>query len=442
MPAPERRVLKDSLHRSVRLEIDAHGARTVVKRFASRGLAASTLDRARAAREYRLLRELSERGLPTPRALALERVDGGWEVRMQSIEEACPLSAFLSGERAWPCAPEVLARRLAELLAALHAAGVDHPDLHPGNVLIDGAGAVWAIDFHKARRVRRVRPATAWRDLASLAAGVRESTSPRWRARFLCGWLRSAPPELARGATERAGASTGELALALERRAREVRRAHVERRRARWLRASSSCRAVERNWRGFERADAREPAEFDALAPASSLASDPGALVLEGLQPREARELWCAAARLAEHGLPALRPRAFSQRPRVWLWLEAAEPGRACRAPADVRGARALHSLGRLCAQLADRGLRVVAGRWPVLWRSARGDLRLAAVASLEADPQAGDGIDLVRTLALARLSLDELSRTERAAYAAGIVAGAALGARARAELRARLSHA
>ncbi len=442
MPPPERRLLKDSLHRSVRLEIDANGARTVVKRFASRGLAASTLDRARAAREHRLLHELSSRGLPTPRPLALERVDGGWEVRMQSIDDAWPLSSYLARERAWPCAAEHLARRLAELLAALHAAGVDHPDLHPGNVLIDATGAVWAIDFHKARRVRRVRPATVWRDLVSLAAGARESTTARWRARFLCSWLRAAPPELARGLLERGGGRASELARELERRAREVRRAAVERRRARWLRSSSSCQPVEREWRGFERAGAPEPAGFDGLRPALALSDDPRALLLEQLDLREARELWCAAARTGEHGLPALRPRAFSQRPRTWVWLEADEPGSACSASSDARGARALHSLGVLCAQLADRGLRVSAGRWPVLWRTTRGELRLAAIARLEADPRAGDGIDLLRTLALARLSLDELTRRERAAYAAGIVAGAALGARAKSELRARLRHA
>lgn len=425
----------------MRLEIDASGARTIVKRFASRGLAASTLDRARAAREHRLLRDLSARGLPTPRPLALERVDGGWEVRMESIDDAWPLSAHLTGERAWPRSRERLAGALAELLAALHAAGVDHPDLHPGNVLVDSDGAVWAIDFHKARRVRRVRPATAWRDLVALAAGVRERTSARWRARFLMGWLRAAPPELARGLIERGG-GVDALARAIDQRAREVRRAAVERRRARWLRESSSCRVVERDWRGFERADASQPATFGASSPQTSLASDPRALVLTSLEQREAREVWCAAARLEEHGLPALRPRAFSQRPDVWVWLEAEAPGRACREPNDVRGARALYSLGMLCAQLADRGLRVAGGRWPVLWRSARGELILGAVARLESDPHAGDGIDLVRALALARLSLDELTRTERAAYAAGIVSGAALGPHGKSALRARLRHA
>lgn len=441
MPLIERRILKDSLHRSVRLEIDAAGAHSVVKRFASRTFAAATLDRARASREHRLLGDLSARGLPTPRPLGLERVDGGWEVRMEWIAGAAPLAQLLAARASWPLARERAARTLAELLAALHAAGVDHPDLHPGNVLLDSHGRAWAIDFHKARRARKLRVSAVWRDLVSLAAGVRESTSRRFRARFLLTWLRNAPHELASALLERCDGARSGLAESLESAASARRREAVFARRARWLRESSSCRVVDGSWSGFERAGNAASLVIDGLVPRDALARDTRAMLLEALEAREARAVWCCAARLEEHSLPALRPRAFCQRPRTWLWLQAERAGRPCSSPVDVRGARALHSLGWLCAQLADRGLRVTPGPWPVLWRDERGSLSLGAVLELEADPRAGDGIDLVRTLALADLSLEHLTPRERAAYAAGIVAGAALGARETARLRARLRH-
>ena len=71
------RVLKAGLRRSVRLERASDGARSVVKRFASKGFAAASLDRARAAREHRMLSELLERGVSVPRPLGVAQVDGG-----------------------------------------------------------------------------------------------------------------------------------------------------------------------------------------------------------------------------------------------------------------------------------------------------------------------------------------------------------------------------
>ncbi|HVS17816.1 MAG TPA: lipopolysaccharide kinase InaA family protein, partial [Planctomycetota bacterium] len=152
------RTLKSSPARSVRLESEpgaGDDARRVVKRFAGSGLFAATRDAARARREHELLSELHARGLPVPRPFSLERRDDGWEVAMQWIPRARSLAELLhAGETR-----DLPARALGELLARLQSAGVDHPDLHPGNVLIDDTGGVWAIDFHKARRVARLSAA-------------------------------------------------------------------------------------------------------------------------------------------------------------------------------------------------------------------------------------------------------------------------------------------
>jgi hypothetical protein len=437
VPSETRSILKDSLHRSVRLECGPDGVRTVVKRFANRSLAGATLDRARAAREHRLLGELVARGVRAPAPLALERVDGGWEVRMQWIEGAHALAEHLSGARAWPAPPERLARELARLLAKLHDAQVDHPDLHPGNVLLDALGRAWAIDFHKARRARRLKPACAWRDLVSLAAGTRECTTPLFRARFLLEWLRAAPRTLAQDVLERAGNSRSALAATLEQHARARRCAAVDKRRARWLRESSACAPLDGERHGFVRREAL------ALVDVSAPERLPRArvLLLRELSEREALAVWSNAARLSEHGLACLRPLALSLRPQRWVALEAPFDGAPVAPGVALEGTRALHSLGKLCAELADRRLRIASGRWPVLWRGARDELALAATSALEADPRGGDGLDLVRVLALAGRHLEQLSQRERAAYAAGILAASRTSPHGRARLRARLRH-
>ncbi len=163
------RVLKAGLRRSVRLERASDGARSVVKRFASKGFAAASLDRARAAREHRMLSELLERGVSVPRPLGVAQVDGGWEVRMEWLGDSANAAELLSGKAAWPHGRAGGLRAFARLLATLHAAGVDHADLHNGNALLDSSGRAFAIDFHKARRVKRLRERTLLRDIVSSA---------------------------------------------------------------------------------------------------------------------------------------------------------------------------------------------------------------------------------------------------------------------------------
>lgn len=453
--APALRVLKESGRRSVRLETAPDGERIVVKRFASRTLAGATLDRARAAREHRMLAELHGRGLAVPRPLALERRDGAWEVRMQWIDGAAALSEILAGRAEWPVEPGRAARALGVLLARLHAAGLDHADLHAGNALLDASGAAWAIDFHKARRVRRLRGKTLVRDLVSLAAGAREALGPRFRARFLLAWLRELPAGLSACLPDRA-----ELAAAAERDARERRIGVVRHRRARWLRSGTACATVREPFRGLARRGAaielvrelaREALARDGApraelatvrAPSGSaeLAGDVFLLVT-GLARAELLASWTAAARLEEHGLAAARPVAISVEPRPWIALALPGGSCACVEPSRIRSRRALRSLGRLCARLADRGVAPTPSAWPLLWTGPDGEVRIGVAAELEHEPRAGSGVDTVRALALAGLSVGELGASERAAFALGILEGVPLGQVARARLRADLRH-
>lgn len=441
-PGQLERVLKHGLRRSVRLERGADGARTVVKRFASRGFAAASLDRARAASEHRMLTELHELGLAVPRPLACERVDGGWEVRMEWLGESPSAADLLSGKAPWPAGRPAGLRAFATLLAALHAAGVDHADLHNGNALLDAAGRAFAIDFHKARRVRALRERTLVRDLAKLCAGARELTTPRERARFLLAWRAALPAEL------RPTAHVADFARELEERAREERVEYVYKRRARWLRDGTACAAVDGEFRGFLRhgvdreriarlgrtALARGAGEFAGLA-------EPDVLLVTGASARVARRIWCCAARLEEHGLPAPRPLALSLEPRPWVALAVPPHALPATVPQALRSLRSLHSLGALCAALFDRGLRPKPAIGPLFWISPRGDVLLGTLGSLQRERRAPTGLDAVRALSLAGLSLSDLARRERAAFAAGLLAGSRLEGAARRALSAELRH-
>jgi hypothetical protein len=386
----ESRTLKTGPARSVRLELPGGSAGAdaprVVKRFAGRGLFAAARDAARARREHELLVELHGRGLPVPRPLAIERRDDGWEVAMQWIPRAQSLQQRLLAGRTL----DLPARALGELLARLQAAGVDHPDLHPGNVLIDDARGVWAIDFHKARAGARLSAARLEAQLAHLEAGLRERAPARFRARCLLSWLRSLPPDL-----PRPRGSKAELAARIAERARRERCATVEKRRLRWTRPGSAVRAVSlAGGDGFERADGppdvarslEAALERSGSGAARQVLACPAAparrvLVLRGPW-RAVGAAWYAAARLEEHHLPAARPLAVARASRSWAAFALPGDGHLLQ-DWSALGERGLLALRALAAQLCDRGLALEGVTPEHLWRSADGALSIAGAPRL-----------------------------------------------------------
>ena len=62
---------------------------------------------------------------------------------------------------------------VGQLVAQFHRAGLDHADLNAHNILFDGRGRGWFIDFDQSRL--RI-PATAWREanLARLHRSLRK----------------------------------------------------------------------------------------------------------------------------------------------------------------------------------------------------------------------------------------------------------------------------
>jgi 3-deoxy-D-manno-octulosonic acid kinase len=108
-------------------------------------------DRSRSFREWRLLRRLHDAGLPVPRPVAARYVRRGArysaDLITARIADAEPLSARLAHG---PLPPTVW-RRLGRCVRAFHDAGVFHADLNAHNLLLDGAGTPWLLDFDRGR---------------------------------------------------------------------------------------------------------------------------------------------------------------------------------------------------------------------------------------------------------------------------------------------------
>lgn len=332
------KILKQTPSRSVRLE--QRGATyVVVKRFHHADRWARPFDAARAKREFAILEHLIARGVRVPHPLSLEPRDGGFEVAMQWIAGATSLRDRLArGERpraSW-------ARSAGRMVSALHGAGIDHRDLHAGNLLLGDDGAAWAIDFDKARLRRAFRPAWAERDLGVLAAGLREQTSTRWRAAALAAWRDTAAAQ---------GLNVPDLDAAhLESRARGLRRAIVADRARRHLAGGRAVRPLGQGG-GVAVVGLSTELERELLD-----AAPPPGIVCVADRSALLRELWTSMARLEEHGLDAPRPLAWSTGTpsRAWFRREAArasEPGSRADPLAWAR------ARGRFVGALIDRGL-------------------------------------------------------------------------------------
>lgn len=121
-------------------------------------------NRTRAFREWRLLCELRQQGLPVPAPIAARYVRHGLSYRGDLITErisgAQPVSALLAG------APLPLStwRAIGHCIRQLHEHGVWHADLNAHNILVAAPERVSLVDFDRARR----RAPGPWRE-ANLA---------------------------------------------------------------------------------------------------------------------------------------------------------------------------------------------------------------------------------------------------------------------------------
>jgi 3-deoxy-D-manno-octulosonic acid kinase len=117
-------------------------------------------DRTRSFAEFRLMRLLISRGLPVPQPIAASYVREGFRYRaailLERIQDVRSLAdrALVAGSGApW--------EEAGRLIARFHREGLQHADLNAHNLLFDGNGRGWMIDFDRGRM--RI-PATGWRE--------------------------------------------------------------------------------------------------------------------------------------------------------------------------------------------------------------------------------------------------------------------------------------
>ncbi|PLX75725.1 MAG: 3-deoxy-D-manno-octulosonic acid kinase [Desulfuromonas sp.] len=110
-------------------------------------------------REWRLLAELHQRGLPVPRPVAAAYWRCGCAYRGDLITtrlfSARPLADCL---RLKPLSSKTW-RQVGMTIRRFHNHGVYHADMNARNILIDGEGHVFLIDFDRCR----IRPGSRWK---------------------------------------------------------------------------------------------------------------------------------------------------------------------------------------------------------------------------------------------------------------------------------------
>jgi 3-deoxy-D-manno-octulosonic acid kinase len=141
--------------------IVAQGAETwVLRHYRRGGLVARFIDdhyfwfgpdRARAFREWRLLRKLRAAGLPVPDPVAAHVYRTGVIYTADIVTSYLPDTRKLSWFIAQGRVPFECWRQIGGMIRAVHDHGVDHPDLTAHNVLLDEAGKSFLVDFDNAR---------------------------------------------------------------------------------------------------------------------------------------------------------------------------------------------------------------------------------------------------------------------------------------------------
>ena len=142
--------------------IVAHGDETwVLRHYRRGGLVARFIDdhylwlgaeRARAFREWRLLRKLRAVGLPVPAPVAAHVHRTGIIYTADIITEYLPNTRKLSWFIEQGRVPADCWQRVGAMIRSVHDHGVDHPDLTAHNILLDEAGAPFLVDFDNAEQ--------------------------------------------------------------------------------------------------------------------------------------------------------------------------------------------------------------------------------------------------------------------------------------------------
>jgi hypothetical protein len=189
-----------------RVALAAQGApcELAVKLHRWRGLRGALSDGwrgSRAARARAGLARLTPIGLDTPALVAIaERRRAGVVLESWLLTEfradALPLPVALAREDLTRSDRRRLLAALGNLVGALHAAGVDHPDLKPSNLLVGPGGALAVLDLDALVPPRRLtwrRRVRALGQLEAYARDLQPGLARSDRARVLRAYLARNP---------------------------------------------------------------------------------------------------------------------------------------------------------------------------------------------------------------------------------------------------------
>ncbi len=139
--------------------------------------------RCRAFREFRLLAELMDAGLPVPAPMMARYVREKMSYRADLITRQIPGAQTLAQRLASSNLDASLATRVGRTIADFHAHGVWHVDLNATNLLVDAGGKIWLIDFDRCG-IRK--PAMPWQqaNLERLLRSFRKLHAPRQMSDF------------------------------------------------------------------------------------------------------------------------------------------------------------------------------------------------------------------------------------------------------------------
>ena len=110
------------------------------------------LEYTRPWREWRFLAELHALGLPVPRPVAARVTRNGLGYRGDLITRRIPNARSLGELLTLGDAVAIPWSAIGACIRRFHEAGVWHADLNAHNILVDGTGGVWLIDFDRGER--------------------------------------------------------------------------------------------------------------------------------------------------------------------------------------------------------------------------------------------------------------------------------------------------
>lgn len=177
--ARESRLVGDAVGRGTAWFFQDQGLDLVLRHFRRGGWVGRLVDdlylgvsaeNSRMFREWRLLAELTSRGLPVPQPVAAAFFPRGCCYRGDLVTMRIPESLTLSDRLQQDSLDRAGWQQIGATLKSFHVHGVYHADMNARNILIDKKGVVFLIDFDRGalRRPGAWQEATLQRLLRSL----------------------------------------------------------------------------------------------------------------------------------------------------------------------------------------------------------------------------------------------------------------------------------